>query len=374
MSVYLARRGDGTLKSPFWQFDFVLTINGERRRFHGSSGERTKKAALAAEIREKSRLKSERPLDQMTLADACFRYDEEVGRHRVSGDDLAKAFEHCCRLIGGDRRLVSVTADDIANAVRRRSAETVGRMRPRCVTGATVNRQIVEPLRRLMRRARKAWGMSCDPASVDWGELKMRESAGRVRELSEEEGAAFWAAVRADYLPFIWFLANRGFRVRAAIGMKKLDVAFERSAAKIWVKGKGITSVPLSPSQIAVIREEVKKSPLPQVWTYETQRRPAKGIRRPITYSGLRRAIRKALQDAGITDFHIHDLRHDFASKLLRHTRNLKLVQEALGHSDIASTIRYAHVLGDEISAGMEGMGGAGVPEWSRKNRGAAEK
>jgi site-specific recombinase XerD len=38
----------------------------------------------------------------------------------------------------------------------------------------------------------------------------------------------------------------------------------------------------------------------------------------------------------------------------LRETGNLKLVQKALNHSDIATTTRYAHVLNDEIAAAME--------------------
>ena len=57
---------------------------------------------------------------------------------------------------------------------------------------------------------------------------------------------------------------------------------------------------------------------------------------------------------AGIKDFRFHDFRHDFASKLLRETGNLKLVQRALNHADIKSTLRYAHVLDEDIAAAVE--------------------
>jgi integrase len=83
----------------------------------------------------------------------------------------------------------------------------------------------------------------------------------------------------------------------------------------------------------------------------------------PITYSGLRRVIRKSLDEVGIADFHIHDLRHDFASKMLRNCRDLAAVQRAMAHSDIKSTLRYAHVLDDDVAAAMNMML---VPEWSR--------
>lgn len=366
MSVYRARRKDGSFKSPYWQFDFVLKVNGEHRRFYGSTGEAKEKTAREWEAREKIRLKSEGPLDHMTLAAGCFRYDREIGQHRASAGDLAKAFEHCCRLIGGARKLINLTTEDIATAVRRRSAETHGKNKPRLVTGATVNRQIVEPMRRLMRRAHLVWKVSCDPLAIAWGDLKMKEGKGRIRELSTEEGGAFWNAVRTDYRPLVWFLGNRGFRVRATLGMSKTSVDLTRGAANVWKKGEGMMPMPLSLEQCAVIRAEGKKSPLPKIWTYIVQRGKAKGMRRPVTYPGLRRAINTTLKKAGIADFHIHDLRHDFASKLLRHTRNLALVQKALGHSDIASTIRYAHVLSDEVAEGMQGVGGAQSPEYCR--------
>jgi site-specific recombinase XerD len=104
---------------------------------------------------------------------------------------------------------------------------------------------------------------------------------------------------------------------------------------------------------------------MPAIWTYEVQRGKHKGARKPITYSGLRRVIRTALSEANIKDFRIHDLRHDFATKLLRHTRNLALVKAALGHGDISSAVRYAHVLDEEVAQGMQNLS-AKLLEWSR--------
>ena len=57
-----------------------------------------------------------------------------------------------------------------------------------------------------------------------------------------------------------------------------------------------------------------------------------------------------------MADFRFHDLRHDFATKLLRETGNLKLVQKALNHASIKTTTRYAHVLDEEVADGMEAV------------------
>ncbi len=51
-----------------------------------------------------------------------------------------------------------------------------------------------------------------------------------------------------------------------------------------------------------------------------------------------------ALKEAGITNFHFHDLRHTFASNMLLSGASLKDVKEMMGHSDISMTDRYAHL------------------------------
>jgi integrase len=57
---------------------------------------------------------------------------------------------------------------------------------------------------------------------------------------------------------------------------------------------------------------------------------------------------------AGLKGFRFHDVRHDMATKLLRQTKNLKLVSRALNHSDIKTTSRYAHVFDSEVSEALQ--------------------
>jgi integrase len=64
----------------------------------------------------------------------------------------------------------------------------------------------------------------------------------------------------------------------------------------------------------------------------------------------------KALTEAKIKDFRWHDLRHTFATRLMRHTGNIKIVQEACNHANISMTARYAHVAQTDLSAAMEGL------------------
>ena len=47
---------------------------------------------------------------------------------------------------------------------------------------------------------------------------------------------------------------------------------------------------------------------------------------------------------AGLDDVRIHDLRHSYASRALAAGESLSMIGKLLGHADIQSTARYAHL------------------------------
>ena len=55
-------------------------------------------------------------------------------------------------------------------------------------------------------------------------------------------------------------------------------------------------------------------------------------------------AIRKALRRAGLADCRIHTFRHTHASRLVQNGMSVYEVREILGHTDIKTTMRYAHL------------------------------
>jgi integrase len=69
----------------------------------------------------------------------------------------------------------------------------------------------------------------------------------------------------------------------------------------------------------------------------------------PLRHNNLtRRSFKPLLLKAGLSDVRFHDLRHTAATLMLGQKINPKVVQEILGHSNIAVTMdTYSHVLPD---------------------------
>lgn len=64
------------------------------------------------------------------------------------------------------------------------------------------------------------------------------------------------------------------------------------------------------------------------------------------------------MESASLEGFRFHDLRHDFASKLVMAGVDLNTVRELLGHADIAMTLRYSHLAPAKLAAAVAMLGG----------------
>lgn len=68
----------------------------------------------------------------------------------------------------------------------------------------------------------------------------------------------------------------------------------------------------------------------------------------------LTKAFNNATKRAEIQDFHFHDLRHTFATRLAQSGYDLYKISELLGHYDISMTQRYAHHNIESLRDGMQ--------------------
>ncbi len=72
----------------------------------------------------------------------------------------------------------------------------------------------------------------------------------------------------------------------------------------------------------------------------------------------VRDFVKRCARKKGITakDVHPHTLRHTFATDLLKETNNIRLVQKALGHASITTTMLYTHIVDDQLENALKSL------------------
>jgi site-specific recombinase XerD len=136
-------------------------------------------------------------------------------------------------------------------------------------------------------------------------------------------------------------LYGSGLRVAeaAALDIDDLDLAGRR--VRVWGKGAKQRVVPLSDPAADALRRWLADGRGELV----TDASPAAAVF--LNQRGRRmtpRDARRVLDRRAVTPTHPHALRHTFATHLLDGGADLRVVQELLGHADLATTQRYTHV------------------------------
>ncbi|MGI5876134.1 MAG: tyrosine-type recombinase/integrase, partial [Dethiobacteria bacterium] len=69
----------------------------------------------------------------------------------------------------------------------------------------------------------------------------------------------------------------------------------------------------------------------------------------------IREMVKRLAKKANIKkNIFPHTLRHTFAADLYRKTRNIRMVQEALGHADLSTTMIYTYIIDEELEDAMK--------------------
>lgn len=355
MSVYRPKN------SPYYQFDFQW----RGRRFLGTTKCTNKREAEAVERAERERAKQEAAkartaTSSLHFDDVAGRYWTEIGQHHAGAGNTWRDISRLVDYFGPTTLLTEIGDNEVAKLVAWRRGHRIVRSKKRkavdcpLISNATVNRSTIEPLKKLFTRAKSAWGVTFD-REPNWREHFLKEPQERVRELVGDEGERLEEATREDYEPFFDFARSSGLRLRECL-LRWPEVNWAAGRVQKLGKGGKLVIAPITPT-IRAILWPLQGNHSEFVFTYIAQRtrgKRVKGQRYPITYSGAKIVWRRLRAKAGVSGFRFHDLRHDLATKLLRKTGNLKLVQRALNHSDLKTTLRYAHVLDSEVATALE--------------------
>ena len=153
----------------------------------------------------------------------------------------------------------------------------------------------------------------------------------------------------------IRIMLDAGLRLSEVINLTWNNVDMENASIKIisgknnkdrilWINDKALGE--LKEWKLRQEKKLEKKSEM--VFTTRTG-----GMLSP---SNLRKMVYNYTDKAGITYKQVspHTFRHTFATDLYRKTKDLRLVQKALGHANLSTTQIYTHIVDDELEKAMK--------------------
>ena len=178
--------------------------------------------------------------------------------------------------------------------------------------------------------------------------LGKREAARRAHRESGNtwckerggDGRPLWPANGfTDHLmPMVLVAMNTGLRRGELFGLRWADVNLAGKLLTVTAataKSQKTRHVPLNSEALDVLRRWEKQGS-GAVLVFPS---PSGG-----RFDNIQSSWEALTANAKLVDFRFHDLRHDFASKLVMAGVDLNTVRELLGHGDIKMTLRYAHL------------------------------
>lgn len=219
--------------------------------------------------------------------------------------------------------------------------------RPRAKrSGATVNRYLASLSSCLAYGVKTMQWIEKNPCERI---TKPTESKGRVRFLSDDERTALLSACKPHddlYLAVVLALST-GARQAEVMTLRYGQIDFGRGVITLHETKNGETrSLPLVSTAFAMLKERAKVRSLNDDRVFPPTSRAKKSL-----CLDLRQPWDKAIKEAGIENFHWHDLRHTAASYLAMAGVSLVEISKILGHRTMQMVSRYSHLSDGHIVA-----------------------
>jgi len=135
-----------------------------------------------------------------------------------------------------------------------------------------------------------------------------------------------------------------GLRVSELVGLKTFQVSLESGVVRVMGKGSKERLVPLGEEAVSWILKYLSTRSSDSDALFITSR--GGGMTRQAFWHLIRRYGRRAIPGKKLSP---HVLRHAFATHLINHGADLRVVQLLLGHADISTTQIYTHVARERL-------------------------
>ena len=270
----------------------------------------------------------------------------EDGLSKASLSSYRSDLLHLARWLSGERA-ASLSAVDESTLMRfiARLSETLR---------ASSQARYISTLRRFYRHLLARGRIAHDPTF----RIAMPAKAARLpKVLSETQVEALLAAPEVKTVlglrdrAMLETLYATGLRVSELVGLKLHEINFDMGVVRVFGKGSKERLVPLGEVAIDWLRDylgEVR----PQILNgRQTDDFFVTGHGAAMTRQAFWQLIKRYALIAGIDPARLspHVLRHAFATHLLNHGADLRVVQLLLGHSDISTTQIYTHIARERL-------------------------
>jgi integrase/recombinase XerD len=241
------------------------------------------------------------------------------------------------------------------NLVQARRADLLAYLahRARMRTKPSSSARLLSSMKRFYQFALRQGKVSADPTLS----IEAPKRARRLpKSLTERDVEALLAAPQVETTlglrdrAMLEILYASGLRVSELVGLKSAQLSHDMGVMRIMGKGSKERLVPVGEEALAWVRSYLRTA-RPELLAgrvsgalFVTAR--AEPMTRQAFWQNIKRYALRAGISASISP---HTLRHAFATHLLNHGADLRVVQMLLGHADISTTQIYTHVARERL-------------------------
>lgn len=321
---------------------------GERIRYRGTCGTSSKQQATdfclkrIAQIQQQIRRKENGELTRIDLNDAFgIFFDKHAQYYARPSETLRKLLLIKQNL--SVKYIDEIDSNEISDYISRRKNS---------VTNSTINRELVI-ISSLLNKCRLWKYQTSDVKPL---KFKLKEPAENIKYLKDWSIAQKIIDRAAPHLkPIIYTALYTGMRRSNILNLKWDNIDFINNLISVKVKdrtkagGKNLT-IPM----ITHLAEILKAQPRINEYVFNYDGHRIGDIKH--SWHSVFYDSNGNLRDSSLPYVNFHTLRHTAATWILQKTNNLKITQEILGHANITTTMKYAHIMTDEKRRALDAV------------------
>lgn len=293
-----------------------------------------------------------------TLGPALDRYVEHCETHGLRSAGDRRTHAKALREALGEK---TELADLVAPAVERFKASMLATGR----SPATINRH-VQTLKHFAKWARTHAGMPAEVVRALREDVRqLAEPEGRKRYLTPDEEKTVHTKLGGWLRPIALACKYTGARLSEITNLRGRDVDRHAGVLRFTKTKTGRTrEVAIVPELAAILDALPAREPDAFVFAVPRRQSRAENVKR--TEEKRRRDVASKAwatfcEKNGLADLHAHDLRHHAATMIRRAGGGLDTVAKVLGHTNIRTAARYAHVEVEDTRRFLEAAAVRGV-------------